>query len=256
MDLQSFIQSGLLESYVLGQATAEERSLVERMLVQHPEARTEMTAIEQAMESYAKAMGTPPPVWMKGRILDQIAQMDAPMPISPAGAPVPAASAGMLRVFQVLALLLLLAGAFLWNRNNQLRGENTEQRVQLDNCNRSVAAKDQLFVMFRDTATKIVKVKNLLGGVENAMVYTNPDLHQVVLNTASVPAPSQENVYFQCWAIVGGVPMDMGMVQKDAADGWQTLRFFEHAVNYAISAENNPRGNPAPTTVVMMSDKI
>ncbi|MEO6039969.1 MAG: hypothetical protein ABIQ93_16270, partial [Saprospiraceae bacterium] len=80
MDLQTFIQSGLLESYVLGQTTAEERSLVERMLSQHAETRTELSAIEQAIERYAMAQATPPPDWMKGRILDQLEQMTPPAP--------------------------------------------------------------------------------------------------------------------------------------------------------------------------------
>lgn len=250
MDLQSFIQSGLLESYVLGQATAEEHSLVERMLVQHAEARTELTAIEQAMESYAKAMGTPPPAWMKGRILDQIAQL--PEPLAP---PVPK-SAVSLRAFQLLAVALLLLTAFLWNRNSQVLDESTKQKVELDNCTRSAQNKEKLFAMFQDTNTQIVRVKGQKGVAGNAMVYFNPVLQQVLLNTTSVPPASRQGVYYQCWAIVGGVPTSMGMIHLEATNGWQILPYVERATKYAISAENTPEGNKAPTTVLMMSDAI
>ncbi len=250
MDLQSFIQSGLLESYVLGQATAEERSLVERMLIQHPEARTEQAAIEQAMEGYAKAIGTPPPAWMKDRILDQIAQL--PEPVAP---PVPK-SAIPLRAFQLIAVALLLLIAFLWNRNSGLLDESTRQKVALDNCMRSSQSKEKLFAMFQDTDTQIVRVKGVKGVQGNAMVYSNPKLQQVVLNINSVPPASRQGVYYQCWAIVGGVPTDMGMIHLETTDGWQTLPYIKGATNYAISAENKPEGNPAPTTVLMMSDEI
>jgi len=250
MDLQSFIQSGLLESYVLGQATAEERSLVERMLIQHPEARTELAAIEQAVEGYTKAMGTPPPAWMKGRILDQIAQL--PEPSAP---PVPK-SAVPLRTFQLLAVLLLLLSAFLWNRNSQVLDESTKQKVALDNCTRSTQSKEKLFAMFQDTNTQIVRVKGLQGVTGNAMVYSNAKLQQVLLNTQSIPPVSRQGIYYQCWAIVGGIPTSMGMIHLEATDGWQILPYVERATNYAISAEDSPEGNPAPTTVLMMSDAI
>lgn len=250
MDLQSFIQSGLLESYVLGQATAEERSLVERMLIQHAEARTELAAIEQAMESYAKVMGTPPPAWMKGRILDQIAQI--PEPPAP---PVPK-SAVPLRTFQLLAVLLLLLSALLWNRNTRLLDENTTQKVALDNCTRSSQSKEKLFAIFQDTDTQIVRVKGVKGVPGNAMVYSNPKLQQVVLNISSVPPATRQGVYYQCWAIVGGVPTDMGMIHLEATDGWQTFPYVKDATNYAISAEDKPEGNRTPTTVLMVSDPI
>ena len=61
MDIQSFLESGLLESYALGQCTATERTLVEDMLAQHAEARSELSAIESALEQYANAQAIAPP---------------------------------------------------------------------------------------------------------------------------------------------------------------------------------------------------
>ena len=53
MDIQSFIQSGLLEAYVLGQCSAEERTQVERMAAEHAEVRAELSSIEASLESFA-----------------------------------------------------------------------------------------------------------------------------------------------------------------------------------------------------------
>ncbi len=260
MDIQSFIQSGLLESYVLEQVTAEERSLVERMLTQHPEAQVELAAIEQALESYAQAMATVPPAWMKGRILDQIAQLAPPTAV-PLPSPTALPSPILPRTLQLAVLLLLLASAFLWNRNNQLRTENADQlsenAAQLADCTRRSENNVRLLAMFKDTATRIIRVRDLKGSPGSMMVYSNTELKQVVLNIKDIPTPSREGLYFQCWAIVDGKPQNMGMVQTDVVDGWKTLKYYEHATQYAISEEDKPNGNLSPTTVVMGSaDKI
>jgi mannose-6-phosphate isomerase-like protein (cupin superfamily) len=52
MDIKEFIASGVLEMYVLGQATEFECAEVEKMISQHPEIKSELTAIEIALERY------------------------------------------------------------------------------------------------------------------------------------------------------------------------------------------------------------
>lgn len=248
MDLQSFIQSGLLESYVLGQSTAEERSLVERMLIQHPEARTELTAIEQALESYAQALSTAPPSWMKGRILDQIAQQ----PVSPPSM-TGQVSSGMLRVFQVAAIALLLAGAFFWNQNKRLHADIASHQAELANCAQKSQTQQLMYAMLSHTATKVAKLDNA-DHQATAMVYYNAQLGEAALNTNSLQAPRPQNTYLQFWAIVDGKPVSMGMVSADAGDGWQKMHYQANATAYAISIEDKPEGNLTPTTVLMSAN--
>jgi mannose-6-phosphate isomerase-like protein (cupin superfamily) len=52
MDIKKFIASGVLEMYVLGQATELECAEVEKVVGQHPEIKAELTAIEIALEQY------------------------------------------------------------------------------------------------------------------------------------------------------------------------------------------------------------
>ena len=54
-NLQQYIESGVLELYVLGITTAEEFEEVEQMMVISPEIRKEINAIEIALERYAKS---------------------------------------------------------------------------------------------------------------------------------------------------------------------------------------------------------
>ncbi|MCU0353073.1 MAG: anti-sigma factor [Cytophagales bacterium] len=76
MDIQAYISSGILESYVLGLATPEENLEVERLAVQHAAIREEIAAIQTALESYA---ATAPAPSLKGKVmskLDELAEQD------------------------------------------------------------------------------------------------------------------------------------------------------------------------------------
>jgi mannose-6-phosphate isomerase-like protein (cupin superfamily) len=50
MDIKAFIASGVLEMYVLGQATEMECKVVEELSLTHPEIRAELNAIEITLE--------------------------------------------------------------------------------------------------------------------------------------------------------------------------------------------------------------
>jgi mannose-6-phosphate isomerase-like protein (cupin superfamily) len=52
MDIKAFIASGVLEMYVLGQASASECAVVEQLSLEHPEVKAELNAIEMALEQY------------------------------------------------------------------------------------------------------------------------------------------------------------------------------------------------------------
>ncbi len=69
MNLKPYIESGILELYVLNSLTNDERKGVERMLAMYPELKHELDAIESALESYAKATSVKPPDYLKERII-------------------------------------------------------------------------------------------------------------------------------------------------------------------------------------------
>lgn len=68
MDLKAYIESGILELYVLnmlGKSASEE---VRELTLSYPELAIEMEAIEKALENYALANAIEPPVTMKAKI--------------------------------------------------------------------------------------------------------------------------------------------------------------------------------------------
>ncbi len=74
MNLQEYISSGIIESYVLNQLTEEERTEFESMAAKYPEIKAEIRAIEEVLVSYAMAHSKPPPVDLKQQIFAKIQQ--------------------------------------------------------------------------------------------------------------------------------------------------------------------------------------
>ena len=74
--ITEFIQSGLLELYVMGAGSEEETAEVEQMAAAHPEVRQELDAISEQMEQYAIAHAVKPRKTVKTLVLATIDYME------------------------------------------------------------------------------------------------------------------------------------------------------------------------------------
>ena len=71
-NVADFIASGILEIYVLGQATAEEQQEVEQMAKLYPEVSTEMEEIGNALQRYKLSQAKEPSATIKPIIMAEI----------------------------------------------------------------------------------------------------------------------------------------------------------------------------------------
>jgi len=252
MDLQSFIQSGLLEAYAMGQCSPQDRDLVERMIAEHPDLRDELASIELAFERFAAAQAVQPPKGVKDRILVQIGQdISAATAKTKPVASAPSRSKTALRTFQFLAFLLAAGCAFLLLQNRDLNKK--QERVQFSadslqqqllSCNTSLQQPNPIAELLCDPATQRILISD--GKGINAIVYYNPRLNRMAYDPQGLPEP-KAGKYYQFWAIVGESPVSMGMKADNVCE---TLRRVGQAVAFAVSEEDNPDGNPAPTIVL------
>jgi len=97
-DPQVYIESGILEQYILGLLTPAERAIVEAEATRHPLVAQELAAGQRALEYYAEAYSRELPAAMRGRVLNRVLAQVAPaeVPVAAAapvaaGVPAPAA---------------------------------------------------------------------------------------------------------------------------------------------------------------------
>ncbi|CAG5070025.1 hypothetical protein DYBT9623_02765 [Dyadobacter sp. CECT 9623] len=72
MNIQAYIESGILEEYVLGTVSPQEKQEVECMSHIYPEIKEELLRTENALEEYALKHQTPPPASLKESIFARL----------------------------------------------------------------------------------------------------------------------------------------------------------------------------------------
>jgi phosphate/sulfate permease len=72
MNIQAYIESGILEEYVLGTVSPQEKQEVECMSHIYPEIKEELLRTESALEEYALKHQTSPPASLKESIFAQM----------------------------------------------------------------------------------------------------------------------------------------------------------------------------------------
>ena len=95
MDIQEYIESGILEEYALGVLSGPERTDVERVARQYPAVDQELKEIISGLDAYADAHAVTPPTAMRDRVLkawEESIRETAPGAVSEvtAAAPAPA----------------------------------------------------------------------------------------------------------------------------------------------------------------------
>jgi len=255
MDLRTFIQSGLLEAYVLGQCTAEERALVERMAAEHAEVRAELASKQTLLERYAAVNAVRPPDWTKASIMGRINQGKPEF----AGADVLKKGPGNfpLRFFQFLSFVLLAGISFLFlhqketgRERDQLSSKTDALQQELVACNEKVQTPDPIAELLCDPSTQRILVSD--GKGLQTLVYFNARLNRMAYDPHSLPTP-KSGTYYQFWAIVGEKPVSLGMQAANLCESMQTV---ENPVAFAISEEPNKEGNATPTTVLAIGKLI
>ena len=76
MNVQEYISSGILEQYVSGLISPQEKQEVECMSHIYPEIKEELDSLHAALEALALDMRRTPPAHLKNRILDKLHELN------------------------------------------------------------------------------------------------------------------------------------------------------------------------------------
>jgi mannose-6-phosphate isomerase-like protein (cupin superfamily) len=76
LNLQPYIDSGILELYALDALPDDEKKGVERMLTTYPQLKEELTAIELALENYAVSREITPPNYLEELVIESLLNLE------------------------------------------------------------------------------------------------------------------------------------------------------------------------------------
>ncbi len=254
MDIKAYIESGVIESYVLGMANEQEAAELEQISRQYPEVRKAIDSFEASLMQTALSAGVPPPSHVKQQLLNTLAGEFAPDPAKIV--PIPPASNWMKYMAAASVILLLASAAMNVYFYNQFRAAKEQyqalyvQRNSLMAENGTMQTKvldmyQGMQVMSDPTMIKVSMTGTGMKGMENnlATVFWDSKTKDVYLLPNRLPQTGEDKQY-QLWAIVDGKPVDAGMIGSCA--GLCKMKNIPNASNFAITLEKKG-GSPTPT---------
>jgi anti-sigma-K factor RskA len=275
-DIKAYIETGILELFVLGQLTAQEEKEVQEMAVHHPEVKEEINAIEIAMEQYALYHAINPSEGLEHRIFTKInfAESSDPIITTP---PAPASQSTAkivpldpkpydskirtLRFSLVACIALLVVSVVaLLSAHSKLDSAQSEIAA-LTSQNSKFAAT----VGFMENTNKdLQKIADIAGDKSWAIVnlagtpklpkaqlrvFWNKNTKDVLLDKKKMALPANDASHqYQLWALVNGKPVDLGVF--DSNDGasaiLQSMKASPVAQAFAVTLEKHG-GSASPT---------
>jgi anti-sigma-K factor RskA len=238
--IRIFLDSDLLEKYLLGTTNKEETLQVERYIAMYPKVRKTYQELQENLEAFAKIHAVKAPEGLKMKILSTIRAQNIGRRKS--------------RRFGIAATIaaLIFAGSsyFFWDQNKSLQQENTIVNNRIMNLEADM--KQQLedvrnqFIVLNNPLTKKFYVNgNNKAKDLKAVAYINPVKKLSYINVRNLPNLPKNQCY-QMWAEVNGEMVNLGIIKKiEDKDKLLALPYGKNAVSY-ITIE--PKGgNSSPT---------
>lgn len=273
MNIQEYILSGIVESYVLGQADAADRAEFERLCAEHAEVRAARDQFEISLEHQALLDVIEPPDFLKNKILSELQiTSDKPSPVIPFTTPTEH-STGRITTegtppalkwmrFLVAASVILLIGStalnfYFFNRYKDYNDRYTRlvaSQQQIAASNNVLRAKMQGYetdlAIIRDPNMAVVKlpgtnVPTSPAPTSLATIYWNLSNKDVYLLVNRMPEPTSDKQY-QLWALVNGKPVNAGIFETKNATVLVRMKNIPDAQGFAITLEKRG-GSEAPT---------
>lgn len=262
MNTQAYIESGILDEYVLGVVSPQEKQEVECLSKIYPEIKAELDRVEAALESYALEHQRTPPARLKKDIFAQMnfdepaaetqeesaveesGQDGAQVPFGQSAAPVrPLWS----RIAVAASVLLAIFGGWSALQLSETRKANEQLAAEMSNLKETAEYSQTLASMYRDPDFKVIRMPGLEKSTESSVVALwNQQTNEVLLDVQSLPAAPSGKQY-QLWSIVDGAPVDMGVLDQDFAGKVLRMKTTDpNSVAFAITLEKEG-GSPTPT---------
>ena len=266
MNTTDYIASGILESYVVGAVSDQERREVECLSAIYPEIRTELDELSAALENYALLHSLDPPAALKTRLLEQLDFNESPrpivrpMPIDRTSAPtyrstwIVAASVGLL----VLIFSFFLLSQLRTNQNTMasLRTANGSFQSEIRQMRDKQVTDEQRLAVLQRAGVRVIQLRGNQNAPNGDMfVYWNTMTRQVSVDIKSLPVLPADRQY-QLWSLVDGKPVDAGVFELDTANPNRALQLLNRPIgradSFAVTVEKRG-GSPTPTLSTLLA---
>ncbi len=220
MDIKDYISSGIIESYVLGSVSPQERKEVECMSHIYPEIDEVVKKQQKIIEDFAMANSVKPPNSLKAKIFEHIKEINN-LENKATVVPISESKLNIFRPISIAASILLLIfgyGYYQLNKENKVLATSLTELVlvkeEVSALNKANKEFENKISFYKDELTTKVELLGTENHSDLALsLFWNKSSNQVVVYGNSLPKLSKEKEY-QLWAIIDSVPVSLGKLDS------------------------------------------
>ncbi|WP_281540874.1 anti-sigma factor [Maribacter aestuarii] len=243
--IKTFLDSDLLENYLLGDTTELESLQVERYIAMYPEVRDTYNELQENLETFAKLHAIKSPEGLKEKIIFRIRSERQ----------------GRKKFFRYAiaasfaAIMFASFSYFFWDQNQDLQEENimVSNKIKLleEDMKQQLEDVRNQFIVLNNPGTKKYNVSGNKKAKElKAVAYINPVKKLSYINVSKLPNLPEDQC-FQMWAEVNGEMINLGILEE-AGDGQnlKALPYAKNAVGYITIEPKGGNTNPTVDNIV------
>lgn len=274
-NLKAYIESGVLELYVLGDLSPEEALQVEEMASQNPEVRDEIAAIEEAMEQYAMQNAVEPSADVETRLFEKLGLSEVEENVNVQPEPIYTEEPRIIRLdgsdakvrtlrYALVACvaLLVVSTAALFITYNKLNDAHDQiASLSLDKQKfAGIVSKleyenqglDNIAAMAESKEWATIRMTGQPFSPASKMkVFWNKKDKSVLINYVAMDLPKADAEHeYQLWALVNGKPVSLGLFGKTDSTNNEALvkmQAIQEAQAFAVTLE--PMGGSVNPTM-------
>ena len=278
-NIKAYIESGVLELYVLGDLSPEDNAQVEEMASLHPEVKQEIEAIEKTMEAYAVQHSVAPSADVETKLFEKLGlnlEDENNFIVNPSTQEPKIikldTNNGKIRTlkFALVACiaLLVVSTVALFNIYNQL-GDAHNQIASLNLDKQKFAGVvshleyenkgfENIAAMADSKEWATIRMEGQAYSPKSKMkVYWNKTDKSVLINYVAMDLPKTDAEHeYQLWALVNGKPVSLGVFGKQDSltnEAILKMQTIDQAQAFAVTLE--PMGgsiNPTMEKLTVM----
>ena len=238
--ITTFLNSDLLEKYLLGNTTSEQTETVEAYISKYPEVQNAYNTLQFNLEVVAKSNAVEAPKYILNNILDELD--DAPV--------VTLNVRKNYKIWYKLSIAASFAALFfaasslsLYTQKQKLSEENQVVVDEIFDLRSDIAKNNQ---MLDNVMRQLLKLNNpetekyIIKGNDRAkdlktVAYINPKEKTSMIDVVSLPKLPEEQCY-QIWAELQGKMVSLGVLSQ-ADRQLRSIPYTEHARGLNITIE-------------------
>lgn len=248
MEIKEYIESGILEQYVLGQLSLAKAKEVEDMCKNHAEIAQEVQELSIMFERYATEHAVSPDASVKSNLMNELFEEEI----------VSTSRNNSNTLFKGIAVAasILLVVSIGFNIVQQSKIKDQDQRIktlyaeqevlaeQNDQYKTTLEENENKLNLYRNTDIQRIRINGSdLSPESFAIVHWNQTTKKAFLSNVNLPKPDLKMQY-QLWAIVDGTPVDLGVFNLENGE-IEITKEIENPSAFAVTLEEEG-GKPSP----------